>query len=71
MPINKQKMLAKSQDQPIEDWVVSLVHKLGNLSEVADVVGVTQPTISLWLKHWGYKVTNRKITVIEKRPVKK
>lgn len=63
-PIPKAKRLKAKEIEarygmPLEQVLVTKFNSLGTLTAVAKELGVTQSSVSLWLKHLKYKVQTK------------
>lgn len=51
---NRLQALEQEYNEPIEVLIPRMVNKLGNQRAAADALGISQATISTWLKENGY-----------------
>lgn len=53
MPIKKQALVEKERGKPIADVLIELFAEHGTQEGVAQALGVSQGTISLWVRRAG------------------
>lgn len=59
----KTKQIEQERGRPMADILRELYDELGNQQAIANELGVTQGTISLWLVRYGLEVKEKKYLV--------
>ncbi len=53
---HKRDQIEEQFGEPLEAVIVATFKKVGTVSGVAKALGVKQPTVSQWIKEFGYRV---------------
>jgi predicted transcriptional regulator len=65
---SKAKQIESQRGKPIAEIVIELLSEYGDQAKVAQILGVSQSSISLWLAKSGYKSKGRNYQQVFQSP---